>query len=203
MDPHVRAILLSLTATAVGGLALWACAAALLRRRRQARPASTALKVAAACAGLAALGAAYLALVFLGMTVNGGSCERTVVQTDGVLRSIERRDMWGRAGMCLYWNGSAQLDRERSGLFSGGRQVAAISFEPDGVGFRDAQGRCGPWLYLGPDGEPDPARTGWYDAGELALVKRSHALGPAVTLGSALPLRAPELDDLRLAWASR
>ena len=200
MHPHVLAILLSLAATAVGGLALWACAAALLRRQRQARPLPTALKVAAACAGLGALGAAYLALVFLGMTVNGGSYERTVVRTDGALRTIERRDMWGRQGICLYWDGSAQLDRERSGFFSGGKRVAAISVEPDGAGFRDTQGRCGPWLYLGPDGEPDPARTGRYEADELILVTPSQALEPGLAEGSVLP---SELDDLRLAWASR
>ena len=203
MHPHTQAILLALAATGAAGSILLLLLVAVWRRRGQGRAVPLAWHVATAFVGVVAACAAYLSFVFLGMTINGGSCERTVVEIDGAVRRIERRNMWGRSGMCFEWDEQRRLDLVETGYYSGDRKDGTIAFEADGVGFRDEHGKCGPWLFLAADGEPDPVRSGCYGKDKPALVDRPELFGLDVPAGSIRPLDQQDIDDLLLAWSSR
>ena len=203
MDPHLRAILLALAAAGVSGTLLLLLIAAIGRRRARGVAVPIPWIAATALVGVVAAASAYLLMVFLGMTINGGSRSREVVEVDGVLRRIERRAMWGRSGLCLEWDERRALDLADSGFYADGRKVGALAFEADGVGFRDEDGKRGPWLFLAADGAPDATRSGWYDEDQPVLVQQPRLFGMEIPPGSIRPLDGDELTDLRLAWESR
>ncbi len=203
MDPHLRAILLAFVAAGVSGAALLLLIAAIARRRARRSAVPIPWIAATALVGVVAAASGYLLMVFLGMTINGESHSREVVEVDGVLRRIERRAMWGRSGLCLEWDERHVLDRDDSGFYADGRKVGALAFEADGVGFRDEDGKRGPWLFLGPDGAPDAIRSGWYDEDQPVRVQQPQLFGLDIAAGPIRPLDRDDLGDLRLAWESR
>lgn len=196
VDPHLRAILLALAAAGVSGAILLLLIAAIVRRRARKVAVPIPWIASSVVVGVVAASSAYLSLVFLGMTVNGGSYARTVEEVDGVLRRIERRNMWGRSGLCLAWDERGELDLAESGFYSDGKKDAELAFEADAVGYLHEGRKCGPWLFLGVDGTPDPARSGWYE-------EDGPAPWPGLPKGSIRPLDKAHLEDLLLAWESR
>ena len=203
LNPHLKAILLALAAMGVAGSILLLLLVAAWRRRRQGRAVPRAWYVAGLLAGVVAACGAHLSLAFVGMTVNGGSYQRRVVEKDQVLRLIERRDMWGRSGMCLVWDERGELDLVETGYYADDRKQGTLAFDAGGVGFRDERGKCGPWLFLEQDGSPDRARSGWYSGDQPVAVQHPERFGLDVPAGSTRPLDQNELGDLLLAWDSR